>query len=176
VIPQTVDLGGIPERVMALRARYAMRDQRMFEVQSVRRGNFEAIAPDLFNDQWKRPIVANLVDTTARDTAAVLAPLPTFNCSAPSGLSERAKAFADKRTKIVRDYILSSDFELQMLRGADQYVSYGMLVLCIEPDFDKQMPRLQVEDAVGALPRLEQQGRNRRAGSRVLPRLLQPPG
>jgi hypothetical protein len=153
VIPQqSLDLSGIPERVMALRARYAARDQRMYEVQSVRRGNFEAIAPDLFNDQWRRPIVANLVDTTARDTAAVLAPLPTFNCSAPSGLSERAKAFADKRTKIVRDYILSSDLELQMLRGADQYVSYGMLVFCIEPDLDKQMPRIQVEDAIGAYP------------------------
>lgn len=147
-----VELGGIPERVMALRARYAARDQRMYEVQSIRRGNFEAIAPDLFNDQWKRPVVANLVDVAARDMAAVIAPLPAFNCSAASGLSESAKKFADKRTKIVRDYVNSSELELQMLRGADQYNSYGMVVFCIEPDFDRKMPRISVEDAVGSYP------------------------
>lgn len=149
---QTAPLAGIPERVQALKSRYAARDQRMAEVQAIRRGNFEAIAPDLFNDQWKRPIVANLVDTAARDTAAVLAPLPSFTCSASSGLSERAKKFADTRTKIVRDYINSSELELQMLRGADQYISYGMLVICVEPDFDLKMPRLSIEDAVGAYP------------------------
>jgi hypothetical protein len=156
---QTADLAGIPERVQALKSRYAARDQRMAEVQAIRRGNFEAIAPDLFNDQWKRPIVANLVDTAARDTAAVLAPLPAFNCSAASGLSERAKTFADKRTKIVREYINSSEFELQMLRGADQYISYGMLVICVEPDFELKMPRLSVEDAVGAYPVWDSRGR-----------------
>jgi hypothetical protein len=149
---QTADIGHIPERVMALRARYAQRDQRMAEVQAIRRGNFEAIAPDLFNDQWKRPVVANLVDVAARDMAAVIAPLPSFNCSAASGLNETAKKFSDKRTKIARDYVTSSELELQMLRGADQYNSYGMLVLCIEPDFDKKMPRIQIEDSVGAYP------------------------
>lgn len=148
----SANMAGIPERVQALKSRYAARDQRMAEVQAIRRGNFESIAPDLFNDQWKRPIVANLVDTAARDTAAVLAPLPSFNCSAASGLSDRAKTFADKRTKIVRDYLNSSEFELQMLRGADQYITYGMLVLCVEPDFDIQGPRISVEDAVGAYP------------------------
>jgi hypothetical protein len=156
---QTADLAGIPERVQALKARYAARDQRVAEVQAIRRGNFEAIAPDLFNDQWKRPIVANLVDTTARDTAAVLAPLPTFNCSAASGLSEQGKKFADKRTKIVRNYIQSSEFELQMLRGADQYISYGMMLLCVEPDFETNTPRIAVEDAVGAYPVWDSKGR-----------------
>jgi hypothetical protein len=78
-------LGGIPSRVDALRARYQNRDQRMSEVQAVRRGNIESIAPDLFNEAWKRPIVANMIDTAARDMAAMLAPLPAFNCSAASG-------------------------------------------------------------------------------------------
>jgi hypothetical protein len=52
-------------------------------------------------------------------------------------VSDRAKQFADKRTKILRSYLQSSDFEVQMLTGADQYNSYGMLVLCIEPDFEE---------------------------------------
>jgi hypothetical protein len=145
-------LNGVPARVTALRARYANRDARNAEVQSVRRGNFEAIAPDLFNDEYRRPVVANLIDTAARDAAAVMAPLPAFNCSAASGLSERAKEFADKRTKIARNYLEKSNLQLHMLKGADQYNSYGLIVLCIEPDFDLNMPRISVEDAVGAYP------------------------
>jgi hypothetical protein len=145
-------LDGIPSRVNALRQRYTGRDERAAEVQAIRRGNFEDIAPDLFNDNFKKPIVANLVDTAARDTAAVLAPLPSFNCSSATGLSERGRTFADKRTKIMRNYLKESNFELQMLRGADQYNSYGMLVMKIVPDFDMRMPRILVVDAVGFYP------------------------
>lgn len=147
-----VQLQGIPERVQALRARYQARDNRVAEVQAIRRGNFESIAPDLFNDEFKRPIVANMIDTAARDAAAVMAPLPAFNCSATSGLNETAKKFADKRTKIVRNFLEQSDVSLQMIRGADQYNSYGLLVICVEPDFDRNMPRFSFEDAVGAYP------------------------
>lgn len=150
---QSHELGGIPERVMALKARYALSDARAAEIQSVRRGDFEAIAPDLFNDQFRRPIVANAIDTAARDFAAMLAPLPSFNCSAASMLNEKARAFADKRTKIVRHIIQSSDLDLQMAdRGADSYNSFGMLVLCAEPDWDEKTIYLRVESAIGAYP------------------------
>lgn len=153
------DIDTLNVRVNALRQRHAGRDRRMAEVQAVRRGNFESIAPDLFNDQWARPIVANMIDTAARDTAAVLAPLPAFNCSAVNGLSDAAKRFAAKRTKIVRNYLAKSDFELQMQRGADQYNSYGMLVIAVEPDFEEMLPRFVVEDAIGAYPVLDKMGR-----------------
>lgn len=155
----TGTLGGIPARVQALKARYNERDQRNLEVQAARRGNIEAIAPDLFNETWKRPIVANTVDVAALDMAAMLAPLPSFNCNAAVGTSDRAKSFNDKRTRILRSYIETSDFGVQMLRGADQYNSYGMLVLCIEPDFEENRPRWTVEDAVGAYPVWDKWGR-----------------
>lgn len=147
------DLGEIPARVNALRARYALTDARNAEIQAVRRGDFEAIAPDLFSDQFKRPIVANMIDTAARDMAAMLAPLPAFNCSSSSMLSERAKAFADKRTKIARHYVEHSELELQMAdRGADNYHSNGMIVGCVEPDFENSTPYLRIESSMGAYP------------------------
>lgn len=146
------DISAIHARVQSLRARHAERDRRMAEVQAVRRGNFQAIAPDLFSDAWSRPIVANMIDTAARDSAAVLAPLPGFNCSASTGLSEAAKRFADKRSKIARNFLERSEFELQMMRGADQYNSYGMLVISVEPDFEENTPRFLIEDAVGSYP------------------------
>jgi hypothetical protein len=147
------ELGDIPSRVQALRARYALSDSRAAEIQAVRRGDFESIAPDLFSDQFKRPVVANMIDTSARDMAAMLAPLPAFNCSATSMLSQRAKDFADKRTKIARHYIEFSQLELQMAdRGADNYNSFGMLVGCVEPDFENHMPYIRIESSVGAYP------------------------
>lgn len=145
-------LGDIPERVRALRARHALRDTRNAEVQAVRRGQFEAIAPDLFSEDFRRPVVANLIDTTARDTAAVLAPLPSFNCTSGNMLTDVAKKFADKRGKVANNYVWRSHLPVNMLTGADQYISYGLLVLCVEPDFESNMPRIKVEDAIGAYP------------------------
>ncbi len=146
------ELYGIPSRVKALRARYSQRDARANEVQAVRRGDFEAIAPNLFNDQFRRPIVANLIDTTARDVAAVLAPLPSFSCSSPNMSSERAKDFAQKRTRIVRNYLDASNVEWQMLTGADQYNSFGLIVTTVTPDFKNKRPHILFESAVGAYP------------------------
>lgn len=157
---QATDLGGIPARVVALRARDSLRDARVAEVQAVRRGDFEAIAPDLFSDEFQRPVVANMIDTSARDFAAMLAPLPAFNCSASSMLNESAKRFADKRTKIVKGYIESSNLELQMSdRGADHYNSFGMVVGCVEPDFEDNMPRISIESSIGAYAVWNKKGR-----------------
>lgn len=151
-------LYGIPARVKALRARYGAKDARNNEVQAVRRGDFESIAPDLFNDQFKRPIVANLIDTTARDVAAVLAPLPSVTCSSPTMNSERAKDFAQKRTRIARYYLESSDVEWQNLTGADQYNSYGMIVTSVNPDFRHKRPHIIHESAIGAYPVWDRHG------------------
>jgi hypothetical protein len=156
---QATDLGGIPERVAALRARDMKRDQRVAEVQAVRRGDFEAIAPDLFSDEFKRPIVANLIDTAARDMAAMLAPLPSFNCSAASMLNESAKKFADKRTKIARAYVDGSELELHMLVGADHYNTFGMMLFKVEPDFEDDAPRLKIVSPVGAYVVNDSKGR-----------------
>lgn len=152
-------LGDIPRRVQALRARYSLSDARAHEIQAVRRGDFESIAPDLFNDTFQRPVVANMIDTSARDMAAMLAPLPAFSCSSSSMLSQSAKNFADKRSKIVRHYVDSSKLELQMAdKGADNYNSYGMLVLAAEPDFEKKTPYIRVESSIGAYPVWDDKG------------------
>jgi len=152
-------LGDVIHRVEALRQRHRERDMRHREIQAIRRGNFEAIWPDAFSDVFQRPIVANLIDTAARDAAAMLAPLPSFNCSAATMLTDVAKKFADKRSKIANNYINSSDLQWQMNnRGADQLISYGLLVLAIEPDFASQTPWMHVEDAVQAYPVIDMKG------------------
>lgn len=157
---QASNLGGIPARVAALRVRDHLRDARVAEVQAIRRGDFEAIAPDLFSDEFQRPIVANMIDTAARDFAAMVAPLPAFNCSATSTLNESAKKFADKRTKIARHYVDNSEVELQMVdKGGDHLNSFGMMVACVEPDWEENTPRICIESSIGAYAVWNKKGR-----------------
>ena len=154
-----VELGDIPRKVDALRVKFRERDMRAMDVQAVRRGDFEHVAPDLFNDGWPRPIVANTIDTSARDMAAVIAPLPSFNCSASTLLTDKAKKFADKRTKIANNYISSSNLEEQMLVGADQYNTYGMLTLSVQPNALSKLPYVKVEDSYNTYPVWDRYGR-----------------
>lgn len=153
-------LGNIPALVQAMRANHARRDIKALQVRAMRNGEAHKFAGHVFSDEWPESVVANMIDTAARDVAGVLAPLPTFRCSAASGLSEVQKRFADKRTKIVQSYIERSDLAFQMQqKGADQYNSFGMLVLCSEPDFEEGAPRITVEDGIGAYPVINRYGR-----------------
>lgn len=71
----------------------------------MRAGDVSNVLPGMFPDDWPRPIIANFVDITARDLAEVIAPLPSVNCSAGHMVSERAKKFTAKRTKIAHWYV-----------------------------------------------------------------------
>lgn len=149
----------IARRVNSLRQRYSGSDARMAEVILARRGEFQHLAPDLFSDSFDRLTVANMIDTTARDFAAVLAPLPTISCDGVSSQSDRAKSFADKRTKIAKNYIESSKLQWQMnKKGADQLHTLGMTVFCIYPDFKESRPLIRIRDAIGAYPVLNSMG------------------
>ena len=158
-LTSTLTVGDIARKVEILRSRYRARDARLRDVQLIRRGDFDAVAPGLFNEEWPRPIVANMIDTSARHFAGALAPLPTFNCSSSAGTNERARKAADKRTKIVRAYARESDLETQMLPAADQFTTYGLIVGVVEPDFDDQTPLIYHEDSIGFYPEWDRRGR-----------------
>jgi len=76
------DVKTIRGRYEGLRQRYAERDSRMQQVAQVRAG--DAISPGLFPAEWPKPIIANFIDTVARDLAEVLAPLPAVGWEAHS--------------------------------------------------------------------------------------------
>ena len=93
-IPQVVS------RVQTLRYRNSSRDQRNGDVQFVRQGKISQVYPNFFPDGIDQNVVANFVDVVARDLAEMIAPLPAINCSAVNQTSDRARTFADKRTRI----------------------------------------------------------------------------
>jgi hypothetical protein len=91
--------------------------------------------------------------------AEVLAPLPSFNCSTTNVTNDRARTFADKRSMIANNYVYTSRLQSQMYWGADWYFTYGFLPIIVEPDFDSELPRIRIEDPMGAYPEFDRFGR-----------------
>lgn len=146
-------------RYTALRSQYAARDVAMADILSVRGGDMGKVFPGWFPEQFPKPMVANIIDTAARDLAEVIAPMPSFNCSSASTVSDKARRFADKRTRIANNYIQHSRLGVQMYSGADMYLSFAFLPFVVEADFDESLPRVRIDNPVGAYPEFDRFGR-----------------
>jgi hypothetical protein len=149
----------VAARVKSLRYRNAERDARNLDVLAVRKGHISEVYPDFFPDGVDANVVANFIDIVARDLSEVMAPLPAVNCSAANQVNDRARAFADKRTRIASNYFQHSDLSVQMYSGADWYITYGFVPFIIELDDDSKLPRIRVENPIGAYPEFDRYGR-----------------
>jgi hypothetical protein len=152
-----------PKEVVAkaarIQTRYSARDQRMRDVLSVRQGDISKVYPSMFSEDYPKPLVANFVDVAARDLAEVMAPLPSFNCSATNMVSDTQRRAADMRTRIANYYVTSSDLQIQMYQGADWFNTYGMLPAMIEMDYETNNPRIRLLNPFGVYPELDRFGR-----------------
>jgi len=149
----------IVDRLRESQRRALARDKQWEDNRSARKGDLASVAPDLFSAEIAKPIVANFVDTVARDMAELVAPLPAFQCASATMQSDAARKFADRRTKIAQNYVVQSKLERQMLEGADHFNTYGITVFYLEPDFDEKIPRICVEDPTGGYPEIDRWGR-----------------
>lgn len=134
------------KRVDGLIRNYRARDAAASIMRSVRDGDFEHIAPGSFTEDYPGPIIANRIDTMARDAVASLTTLPSFTCVPPSILEDKARKFAAKRTRIARYYIEVSELQDQFPDVADTFKCYGLGVLKIEPDFKLKTPKIRAVD------------------------------
>jgi len=136
-----------------MKSRWADRDKRMQDVLAVRQGRMRDVYPELFPEgPFDRGIVANMVDVAARDLAEVMAPLPAFNCASAKMVSDAAREFAEKRTRIVNGYLDFSDVQRQMYTATDRYFTYGFVPAMVEIDAENMMPRITFMDSIGAYP------------------------
>jgi hypothetical protein len=141
------DAKSIANRVQLARTRNAARDRGYGHLIAIRRGDYEAVAPGLFNtSEFDKPLVANLIDTTARDIAEVMAPLPAVNVQPASLANESDQKRSDLRASIANCYVQNSRLQDQMFGGADRYGSFGFMAYIVEPDFADQMPVIRVGD------------------------------
>ena len=149
----------VAARVTSLRYRNSERDARNLDVLAVRKGQISQVYPDFFPDGVDANVVANFIDVVARDLSEVMAPLPAVNCSAANSVSDRARQFADKRTRIASNYFSHSDLSVQMYSGADWYITYGFVPFIIELDEDAKLPRIRIENPIGSYPEFDRYGR-----------------
>ena len=149
----------VTARVNSLRYRNSERDARNLDVLAVRKGKIAEVYPDFFPDGVDANVVANFIDIVARDLSEVMAPLPAINCSAANSVSDKARSFADKRTRIASNYFQHADLSVQMYSGADWYLTYGFLPFVIELDEESKLPRIRLENPLGAYPEFDRYGR-----------------
>src|SRR6185312_10267029 len=105
------------------------RDQNMITISLVRQNKPELLFEELFSDTWRKPIVANFIDTVAREFAEMVAPLPALNCSVGAMKSDADKRRAALRNKIGSHYMRVSDLAPHMFEFADSYFTYGFAVM-----------------------------------------------
>lgn len=127
------------------------RDLTMSQIRLVREGRMSDVAPGLFPDAgpWQEPIIANMIDVAARDTAEMIAPLPTVSCKSPSMIRQSDQDRADTRTKIVQAIACNSDLQVQMYTGADNYISYAFLPGVVETDYERDLTTIRLLDPLG---------------------------
>lgn len=135
----------IAGRVQMARARCGERDKDHLRVRAIRKGQYDKVAPGLFNtSDFPQPLVANLIDTCARDVAEVMAPLPAVNCQSASLSNEADQKRQDLRAGIANSYVQASRLQDQMFGGADRYSSFGFMAYIVEPDMEEQTPVIRV--------------------------------
>jgi len=111
-------------------------------------------------EAWPKPIVANLIDTSARDLAEVMGTMPSVNCSTGILTTDKAKRFSSKKTKVANYYIQSSRLNAgKQVELADYYTTYGMAIYVVEPDFEDKRPHIRVENPMGVYPDTDMFGR-----------------
>ncbi len=154
-----LSINQIAARVDSLKDRAADRDSRAQDVLAVRKGKIASVYPEFFPEGVDANVVANFIDIVARDLSEVMAPLPAVNCSAANQVSDRARSFADKRTRIAANYFAHSDLQVQMYTGADHYITFGFVPFIIELDEEAGLPRIRVESPIGAYPEFDRYGR-----------------
>lgn len=136
----------IANQARFLRAKNQKRNKYHEDILALHEGRWDDVYPGLLPAEFDRAFVANMIPIAAEDTAQVLGALPRFSCSSASATSERARAFAAKRTKIVNYAVECSNLKAQAFRLAHMMVSYGFGALSTQPDFEQKMTKIRVED------------------------------
>lgn len=145
------DPKAIANAVQLHKTRNVRRDRNYLQLLAIRRGDYESVAPGLFNSSvFDKPLVANLIDTTARDIAEVMAPLPAVTVQPANLQKDTEQKRADLRSAIANCYVQNSRLQDQMFGGADRYGSFGFMAYKVEPDFADEMPVIRVSDTPNA--------------------------
>lgn len=146
-----------------LRGRFAKRDSIAGTIHQVRQGNITQLFPDEleFSLDFNGSPVANFVDIVARDMAEGIAPLPALACVSGRMQSDADLERAEIKNRIGDNFWRHSRLEIQMMKAADWYVSYGFVPFFVEPDHYNKLPYIHAENPRDSWYELDRYGKVR---------------
>jgi hypothetical protein len=141
-------------------ARNQTRNRNHELIHSVRKGNIRQLFPAELEFQltFDGSPIANFVDIVARDMAEGIAPLPALACVSGRMETEADRRRAERKNRIGDHYWRESNLEIQMLTGADHYVTYGFLPMVVLPDETCNTPYIRLESPRHAYYELDRRG------------------
>lgn len=143
-------IAALHQKVEQMQHACATRDREMGIVRLVRSGHIDQLMPDLFADDLPKSVTGNTIDVAARDTAEMMAPLPALACASGNMTSQADENRASRKNKIGSSWWTGSRLEVQNIEFADMINSYSFGLYLVEPDFEKQCPRIRFESSFGA--------------------------
>jgi hypothetical protein len=149
----------VVDYVTALKSRYADRDARHKDVSAIRDGDYDSVAPGIFPPEFPRAMVANLIDTAARDISELQAPMPSISCASVSMTSDTAKKFASKRGMISNGIVQRSRLATTRYGGTDRHNTFGFMAYIVEPNFREKSPTIRIGGVPSAYYTLDYFGR-----------------
>jgi len=145
----TDEIQRLHTHVEAMRMRSQQRDRDSHLVRLVRRGKLHEEFPGHFADSMPQMAIANAIDNAARDTAELIAPLPSLSCASGNMSSAADVARAGKKNKVASYYWDKSDLAVQNIDFSDAAMSYAFGVYLVDPDWQEKCPRIRWESSFG---------------------------
>ena len=138
------------DRFRRVRQEQADAQRRMNAVGLVRTGHANEVFGNIFPESWPKPVIANMIDIAATDTAEMVGVMPTLTAFGDESLNESQRSRAAKLTKIVNAYTYETRLGTSLVTAGDYLASYGQAILRVEPDYDRSLPFVHVDSPLGA--------------------------
>lgn len=138
------------DRFRRVRQEQAAAQSRMSAVSLVRTGHANEVFGNIFPESWPKPVIANMIDIAATDTAEMVGVMPTLTAFGDESLNESQRSRAAKLTKIVNAYTYETRLGTSLVTAGDYLASFGQTILRIECDYERGMPHVHVDSPLGA--------------------------
>ena len=123
---------------------------RMAAVSLVRTGRASDVFKGMFPEFWPKPIIANVIDLAAQDSAEQAGVMPTLQAFGDDVLNDSTRRRAHKLTKIVNAHAHESRLGSSLVTAADYLITFGQTIFRVEANYDQGRPHIHVDSPFGA--------------------------
>jgi hypothetical protein len=137
------------KRYNMVRSESQAAQSRFRAVSLVRTGRASQVFKGMFPSDWPAPVIANMVDIAAQDSAEQAGVMPTLTAFGDDALNDSSRRRASKLTQIVNGYAYDTRLGNSLVTAADYLITFGTTILRVEPNFDKSNPHIHVDSPLG---------------------------